>query len=316
MTISQIFDSYDIKRNIAESRAEENHNRIRKNSPEYARLEDRRRELYADLLGATLTNSKEKETIKKEIAEISEDLKEILVRSNLDINPSYECKICNDTGYVEKNGEKSFCVCILEKIYSEVFGAKVIGELKGSFGTFDDKMFSEERILFAGKETSPREQIRLIRDYAERYVRAFPALVKQNMLLIGGAGLGKTFLMECIARRLYIKTRKIFFIDSFELFSVFHKHRLGELSDSLDLIYDADIVLIDDLGTEPMTQNVTKEYFLRLLEIRGGAGKPIIAATNMSESQLTARYGERICSRLLSDKNCKKLYFAGEDLRF
>lgn len=314
MTISQIFDQYDRKRSAAEARASAEHERIREILPELAVLEDERRLLYADLIGAALMNPSARKKIEAEIHGYDEKITALLLRNGIrSLEPDYECSLCQDSGYIEENGEKVFCPCLLERIYSEVFGARTIGSLKGSFGKFDEKIFSEQAVN--NQENSPRKQISLVRRYTENYINAYPAVRVPNMLLIGKAGLGKTFLMECMARSLYSKkTRNILFISAFALFGAFHKHRLGEMDD-LDLIYDADIIFLDDLGSEPLTQNVTKEYFLQLLEKRLASGKPIIIATNLDEAEIRNRYNDRIASRLFSEETTTKFFFYGQDLR-
>lgn len=315
MTISQIFESYDRKRSSAEARAQAEHERIRNILPALAKAEDRKKELFAEYIGAALSAPAKRKEIWEEIEKCDAEIGEILCKNNLSgFEPDYDCKLCRDSGYVEENGRKVFCSCILEEIYREVFGGKSLGEMKGSFGKFDEGLFSEEKEKLFGIESSAKEQIRFSKNYVERYINLYPELRRPNLMLVGEAGLGKTFLMECMARKLYLKTRKILFISSFELFSVFHKHRLGNMDD-LDIIYDADIIFLDDLGAEPMTQNVTREYFLRLIEKRLISRKPLIIATNFGEEQIAQRYGERVSSRLFSEMDSRKLYFLGKDLR-
>ncbi|MBR3841950.1 MAG: ATP-binding protein [Christensenellaceae bacterium] len=315
MTISQIFDEYARKRSAAEARAAAEHERIREILPELAVLEDERRLLYADLIGAALMNPSARKKIEAEIHGYDEKISALLLRNGIQsLEPDYECSLCQDSGYIEENGEKAFCPCLLERIYVEVFGAKPIGSLKGSFGKFDELLFSEKNELLGGSETNPRKQINNAKSYVERYSEAYPQFKRNNTVLIGKAGLGKTFLMECMARRLYLKTRKILFISAFALFGVFHKHRLGEMDD-LDLIYDADIIFLDDLGSEPVTQNVTREYFLQLLEKRTAARKPLIVATNLSENDIRNRYGERAASRLFANDDTARFFLIGQDLR-
>ena len=82
-----------------------------------------------------------------------------------------------------------------------------------------------------------------------------------------------------------------------ELFGAFFRHRMGEEM-PLSFLQDAQLLLIDDLGTEPMTQNVTTEYLFDLLNRRIEAGRHTAVATNVEDLQ--ARYGERISSRLES----------------
>ena len=77
---------------------------------------------------------------------------------------------------------------------------------------------------------------------------------------------------------------------------------------------DADAILIDDLGTEQVLNNVTIPYLLELLTER--TDKVTIITTNLSALDLEQRYGQRIVSRLLDKKLSYPLIFKGNDLRF
>ena len=76
-----------------------------------------------------------------------------------------------------------------------------------------------------------------------------------------------------------------------------------------------DILLIDDLGTEPMMQNVTREYLFTLLNERQAQQKHTVLATNLNHMDLMNRYGERVLSRLMDGMNMQTLELKGKDLR-
>ena len=75
------------------------------------------------------------------------------------------------------------------------------------------------------------------------------------------------------------------------------------------------ILVIDDLGTEPMLRNITVEYLFTLLNERCAAGRATLIATNLSPAELKERYGERVASRLLDRSRCVTVRMAGADLR-
>ena len=97
--------------------------------------------------------------------------------------------------------------------------------------------------------------------------RTFPENKMPNLFLTGKTGLGKTFILRSVAKYVYEKGYDVLLINASNLFSVFHQHRLGNDVD-LSLMQTCDLLLIDDLGIEPTTQNVTVEYFLDLLNKR------------------------------------------------
>ena len=156
--------------------------------------------------------------------------------------------------------------------------------------------------------------MRNLRNYFAAYASNYPENKIQTLLLLGEAGLGKTYLMSCLAKELQKKQEDILFISSAQLFSVFHRNRLGECS-LIQPIFDAAVLFIDDLGSEPMTQNVTKESLFALIDGRLRAGLPTVIAANMDISQLKQRYQERVASRMLASDTGAVFRLAGEDIR-
>ena len=57
-------------------------------------------------------------------------------------------------------------------------------------------------------------------------------------------------------------------------------------------------MLIDDLGTEPVLKNVTKEYLYNLINTRQINKRATLITTNLSLDNILDRYDERIFSRL------------------
>ena len=77
----------------------------------------------------------------------------------------------------------------------------------------------------------------------------------------------------------------------------------------------ADLLVIDDLGTEPMRKNVTKEYLLILLNERIAKGKSTIITTNLNPEQVLEKYEERIFSRMFNKRETLILQFVGKNQR-
>ena len=79
-----------------------------------------------------------------------------------------------------------------------------------------------------------------------------------------------------------------------------------------DYIFDCDLLIIDDLGTEVNNSFVTSSLFLCMNE-RQIRSKSTVISTNLSLDKLQATYSERIMSRLIS--NYKIIHLFGEDIR-
>lgn len=81
-----------------------------------------------------------------------------------------------------------------------------------------------------------------------------------------------------------------------------------------DVLTTCDLLIIDDLGTEPIKNNVTVEYLTAFLSERLNNEKAFIITTNLSSEDLLKRYSERLTSRL-SSSSCAQFKLNGKDLR-
>ena len=87
----------------------------------------------------------------------------------------------------------------------------------------------------------------------------------------------------------------------------------GQDDGGLELMTTAEVLVIDDLGTEPMLKNISIEYLMAVLNHRSAKKLPYAVATNLTMAQLMERYGERIVSRLMD--RARLVQLTGQDLR-
>jgi len=204
----------------------------------------------------------------------------------------YNCTDCNDTGYLSANKK---CHCYNRMVLSERTKDSGLNPVHGSFNTFNQDIFSDEIV---GDNKSQRRFMMRLKEVCEKYATDFPKV--GNLILIGQAsGTGKTFLVESILDKLLKRGFVGKYYSSTQLFNLFFKHRMGENID-LDILMDLPLLVIDDLGTEVMTKNVTIEYFYNLISERGIRGHHTVMSTNLPIEDITARYGDRITSRLFA----------------
>ena len=148
----------------------------------------------------------------------------------------------------------------------------------------------------------------------EEYADGFPQTRFRNLLLTGAGGLGKTFLLNCIYARVMDRGLSAVRITAFRMFETMRQQHMGAgEADGFDSLISAPLLLIDDLGTEPMMRNITVEYLFMLLNERIIAKRHTVIATNLSMEQLKERYGERVYSRLMDHSAVIQL--TGKDLR-
>ena len=83
----------------------------------------------------------------------------------------------------------------------------------------------------------------------------------------------------------------------------------------LEPLETCECLLIDDLGTEPILNNVTGDYLLELIKGRVMAGKTTLINSNITLDGINDRYGERIFSRLVDKSNSIALLMTGKNNR-
>ena len=224
------------------------------------------------------------------------------------LSPIYSCELCRDTGFLE---DATHCDCFKKRILEDKLDAVKLADDSVSFEMFKTNIFDNTPII------NGRSQLDYMLEYkqiSENFADNFP---KSECILLfaGSTGLGKTYLSKCIMRRVIERGFISAYYTAYRLFSIFHQHRLGNDID-LNPIFEVPLLIVDDIGTEPMTQNVTREYFFDLLNERIDRKLHTIIVTNLGFHELKNRYDERIHSRLMDTRFSKKLIFNGKDIRY
>lgn len=219
-----------------------------------------------------------------------------------DFLPKYSCKKCNDTG-IYKN---KFCNCLNQEINNLLTQDLGLNIDKSHTFKSCDKKFLEENDL--------SESYKNMSKWAEK----FPTSKYKNFVFVGPAGGGKTYLTECIANALIEKQIVVNFVTAFNLNNLMLKYHttFDETKNNiLEGYINCPLLIIDDLGTEPILKNVTKEYLYLILNERIISDRCTIVTTNLSPDGLIDRYNERIFSRLFNKQNSLKINFSNQDLR-
>ena len=147
------------------------------------------------------------------------------------------------------------------------------------------------------------------KDYAEQFTLKNP-----NLYLYGYAGLGKTHLALAIASTVLQKGYNVVYVSAQNAFDAIEKeHFQSEEGGTLATLCDAQLLILDDLGTEYLTPYVSSCLY-SLVNTRVCRRLPTIYTSNIvQDADLHRRYTEKIVSRLLG--NCECLNFCGEDVR-
>ncbi len=238
-------------------------------------------------------------TLKFDLQELKGKIDSYLKAHNIDkanLTPKYDCPICNDTGVVGGR----ICNC-LKNALAEKLSAKISSQNQfKSFADCDLNIMSED----------DQKTCNLLKTWCKKY----PQVSKINICLVGGAGTGKTFLLECVANEMIKTGQAVCFKTAFELNELARLYHIGKSYDFADCL-NADILLIDDLGTEPILKNVTKEYLYNLINTRQVNNLPTFISTNLDQGKLLDRYDERIYSRLANKNLSLNIQLTGSDKR-
>jgi DNA replication protein DnaC len=226
------------------------------------------------------------------------------------LEPKYGCPICKDTGFVGTPIHE-YCACVKVALMRRLYDEANIGE--ETFENFDLTVFSDE--AEEGAERSQRQVMEVYRAYCEGYADAYPNVKKRNLLLTGRTGLGKTYMLNCIAARVLERGIPVMRLTAYKMLEAMRRYHRGQDDGGLDMMLKAEMLIIDDLGTEPMLENVTVEYLFTLLNERRAGRLPTLIATNLTPQEIKARYTERIFSRLVDRSETEVLRFIGGDVR-
>lgn len=257
-------------------------------------------------------------SIKEKNRKLTKEKKELLLKHNYPedyLEPIYNCPICKDTGY---SGQER-CKCFSEKIIDGLYQQSNLQNIfeKENFKTFSLDYYSKE-IHSKNKSYTPYDNAKNILDTTHKLINNFDNDIScANILIYGETGLGKTFLTNCIAKELLDRGHSVFYLSSNELFEEIlagyimnNKTGYAEL---YDFIFNCEMFIIDDLGTE-LTNNFVLSELFEIINKRSIIGKSTLISTNLSIKQLRDRYSERIMSRIVDNYTVFNLY--GDNIRY
>ena len=216
----------------------------------------------------------------------------------------YRCPVCRDTGYVG-DAPARFCACFERRLAA----GEQSGQAAQTFETFNAAFVPEEK----GQRARLLEAKRLLEEFADRY----PEARWRNVVLSGAGGLGKSFLLNCVYARVGGRGFPVTRTTAYRMFDAMRRRHVGdaEEADGFAALLEAPLLLVDDLGTEPMMRNITVEYLFLLVNERMEAGLSTMVTTNLTPAQIQERYGERVCSRLFDRLSALAIKLEGKDLR-
>ena len=320
--LKQLLKEYAQKRELAERNCEKKINKLYLDNPKLSNIIDSINKSSINLSKSILSGNKEQiHYIQKQLDDLKNEKLTILKNLNISnsfFEPEYECKKCNDTGYLVDNNS-IMCSCLKQKLINLQYNKSNIYDVeKDSFDTFDDNILSDKPDEKKYNSTvSPRDNIQNIKKIAINFIKNFNNPNEKNLLFTGNTGLGKTFLSNCIANEILKQGKTVLYQTAPIMLDAIIDYRFGKKDDFIyNNILNADLLIIDDLGTENLNNLKFTELFnvinTRLLNQNNHITKTIIS-TNLSLNNLFQNYDERIFSRLVGYYNICRFY--GEDIR-
>jgi len=210
------------------------------------------------------------------------------------MEPQYECSKCNDTGAVGSR----LCECLKTELNRRL--------------SEQNKQYKLATFADCASDISPR--LAKIYESAKLWCNKYPNSHILNINMMGGTGTGKTFLLECMASDLIAKGFNVMFTTAFALNDECRKYHFS-LPSKVNEYMDCDVLIIDDLGCEPLLKNITVEYLFNIINLRQKRYKPTLISTNLSMDDILNRYDDRILSRLSNKMIALSISFEGIDMR-
>lgn len=231
--------------------------------------------------------------LRKSIAELVSKKKQLLTENGYPedyLEPIYTCPLCKDTGYVERKKCKCLNQAIIQILYSQSNIMNVLE--KENFDNFSYAYYNQ----------TEADRMKVIVDQCRSFIRNFDQDY-QNLFFYGNVGVGKTFLTNCIAKELLESGHSVIYFSAFQLFDILAKYTFHAQTGSYDLermhnhIFNCDLLIIDDLGTENTNSFVASQLFL-IIQERDLRQKSTLISTNLSLENLANQYSERTFSRI------------------
>ena len=290
-------------------------------SPAVRELLARRQSLFfSGMRGAFAAPGRAKEisgSMTRELESINAQLRAELEKSGFApdyLQPVYRCAQCRDTGYVGEPIHEQ-CACLKRAVMNRLYQSEGLQGLeRENFAAFNADIFPDDPI--EGRKNTQRSFILKARGFCEQYADGFAPGEGNGLLLCGRSGLGKTFLMNCVAQRVLERGYSVVVISAYKLLETIRRFQFED--EGLEQVNDllaCDLLCIDDLGSEPMLRGVTVSSIYHIINERRNANRALVVTTNCDSDMLYEKYDDRIAARLTDPSRMKVIPFIGTDVR-
>lgn len=311
---TELMDMYEKIRTDENRKLMKRREEIKNKYPEILELDTTIQKLCLNLSMAALrgiTDQNELNNIKEKITDLRAKKYEMLVSHGYNpdyLNLHYNCPKCKDTGFI--GIEK--CSCFKSKLIKLYYKDSDLEEAvkTNNFKNFNINLYPNHKLN--DERYTPRKNIEDILEYITgEYLPNFKNS-NTNLLFYGNSGTGKTFLSWCIAKELLDKGFLVVYKTSDDLLRALKDIKFNNDTDLENLLINCDLLIIDDLGSEQITDFSSTELFT-LINKKILKNKKMLISTNLSLPLISKRYSERISSRIIGE--FKLFKFFAEDIR-
>lgn len=296
---------------IEDNRRLEIHQRIPKYCEMECRLADTMTKIVATVASkAPDSDEQVKAAIRSNLA-LQHEMEGLLTESGYPgdyLAPIFTCQKCKDTGTY--NGE--WCDCF-NKILNTVAAEELNSHSPLKLSSFD----SFKLDLYSNKDVDPElgatpyDVMKVNLGECRKFADSFSGK-GYGLFMMGNTGLGKTHLSLAVANNLIQKGYCVIYGSVPELLRRLDKEQFKNASgDTMALVTECDLLILDDLGAENNTDRYTSLLY-EMINARQSRSMPMIINTNLDMTGIKVRYQDRLWSRLFS---MKVLLFCGEDNR-
>jgi len=323
-------------RSLANERARRRESRIRQHeaerdareaaifqrTPRLAEIKALQAEIGLDLarlvLRAPTRSGKNFADLKAWALQLGNEWTTLLHRHHIDpreFEVQWDCADCQDTGWLapEQAGPDAVhppqkCHCLVQEEVADLYRASgLTGQFREQrFDTFDLTVYPPSERAYMG--------------HVNEACRTFSEQVRhgkevESILLMGDVGLGKTFLCSAIGNAVLDARRSMVYFTLSEFLDLVRLMKFDDDQDyrqGVQRLLDADLIILDDLGAEKVTEFAAQELF-NIINHRMNRLLPMVIATNLTPGEIQSTYGQRIASRLLG--SFEVLPLKGEDVR-
>ena len=321
--LKDLLKEYEQKRLTSQRNLEKKKETLFSSHPELKEIEEKLNQFAIKSIQSLLNNKEDyqQDNFQLKIKALQKEKAKILRTLSLsekDLQPEYECSLCQDTGYIMQGEKTVMCSCLKQKLIDISYNQSNIRNLDiENFSNFRFDLYSNEKNPEKyNSDISPRENMKRIKKIVDDFIIHFSERDEKSLLFTGNTGLGKTFLSNCIAKEMMDQGKIVIYQTAPSMLNTMIDYRFGKKEVSIDFydnIMNSDLLIIDDLGTES-TNNIKSTELFNIINTRLLNQVKTIISTNLTLQNLFSIYDERIVSRIVGNYNICR--FFGDDIRF